>query len=160
MRQAPDTPDVDEERLGHIAAAHHELMRCWLGNLVCVLLIMGPVPVMLPLAIAAYALSLVSVWRLGVAMGERWPGKLACTAVCVIPVFNLLLLFGAAQEASEHLRPFCGQVPFLGFTRARFAIGRGGCPACGYPLTGLRGQVCPECGGPISTSPTPPSQAA
>ncbi len=163
-----DNPAAHEQRLEHRA-----LMRCWIINVLCAPLVLAMVGLAVLSDFSGWAfsallavpavlvdgLALVAVWRLSAAMGERWPGTLVCTAVCAIPVFNLLLLFSAAQEASEYLRPFCGPIPFLGVTRTQFAIARGGCPGCGYPLIRLRGQVCPGCGGPISPSPVQPSPA-
>lgn len=160
MPWPPDNPTALEHRLERIALAHRALMFRWLVNVLCAPLVLAMLglailsnfsgwafwALLAVPAILANALPLVALWRLSAAMGERWPGTLVCTAVCAVPGFSLLLLFSAGQEASEHLRPLCGAVPFLGFTRARFAIARNGCPSCGYPLTGLRGNICPECG--------------
>ena len=84
------------------------------------------------------AAEVVAVWRTGLAAAST--GRSAAYAVAagfaVLATFPLCAIWTfLSDRVLDHYREF---------------IQPGQCPRCGYDLTGLPGNICPECGSPFS----------
>ena len=101
--------------------------------------------------VGLHAAGAVSIARVGFAMkAPPLIAMLFIAAPCLIPVLNLILMPIDILDAARVLREAYGPVPAFGFSKSRLAELRNCCRRCRYPLAGLRSEVCPECGQPMT----------
>lgn len=104
-------------------------------------------PAMLVLFLIVGVLIIVQTVRLAIASGRSPIAAAIAGVFMLVPLVGLLLVASANGRATRLLREHGAKVGFLGVTAGEMLkLTNGYCHGCGYPLEGLAGTVCPECG--------------
>lgn len=93
-------------------------------------------------------LIVVQTVRLALASGRNPVMAVFLGIGMLVPLLGLVLVASTDRRASSILRENGARVGFLGVGETEMLkLTQGYCHGCGYPLVGLVGPVCPECGG-------------
>lgn len=142
-----------------IAKRQKALIYCILGYILALVALVGMGFANSPiLAIFGYLIyfaigitSLVCFVRLALAVGHHVVVIVIACLASIIPLVGLLVLLSVNGRASMFLKMGGAKVGLLGVSeRELVKLYAGACSNCGYSLRDLQGNLCPECGKPVT----------
>jgi hypothetical protein len=89
--------------------------------------------------------------RLAIATGQRAVVVFFACIALALPITGLVVLLNVNRSATSYLQMGGVRVGLLGVSeRELVKLYAGACSNCGYSLRDLQGNLCPECGKPVT----------
>lgn len=142
-----------------IAKGQKALLYCILANILVMFLFVGlaagaPAGVAIfgnLIYFAMWIVSMVFFARLALATGHHIVTVVIACIAMIIPLVGLLVLLSVNGKATQYLKMGGAKVGLLGVSeRELVKLYAGACSNCGYSLRDLQGNLCPECGKPVT----------